>query len=90
MTGECTLCKCNPDGTTNCGEHCTLQCEDGYELVNHDADDGVCCSCRLTNATEYCEEPAGVFRMVSVCKKSCTLCEFECESCLIDLFSNTH
>jgi len=58
------LCKCNDDGTANCGEHCSVQCEDGFELVNHDADDGVCCSCRPIS-TQFCEEPAGVFREVS-------------------------
>ena len=44
--GECQLCKCTEEGTKKCSEHCFLDCEPGYEVVNDNADDGVCCSCQ--------------------------------------------
>merc|ERR1719427_299623 len=50
--GECDLCKCQ-DGVKNCAEHCFIECEDGYEVVNHDPEDGVCCTCRPVE--DYCD-----------------------------------
>merc|ERR1711881_10225 len=74
--GECQKCKCKTDGTVSCGEHCSMKCGEGYEIVNHAADDDVCCSCRSIN--DWCEEPGndGHFREVGE-----TWSEGECMNC---------